>query len=496
MERKAFENNQVLLWGIKPVKKSLLEEFDKGNKNPNSIVRKKEPKIKETGKKETVKKEPVKRVFSMDEDYGTQDLPFLNKEYERIDNEMSKPISMEEMDELTEQQDKLYELIEGLEALQKMGGRGCSQPNNYDCESESESDSDNDHYNIKEIVKKLLGKGFKKGSPEALAHAVKMRKAREDKRAGIVKEVVVKQTSKARVVKGSNEAKELAQKLVEAKKKKKTEAPKEEKVKPVKKGKPWFYIGDIPRGYREATEDEAIIKKKISEYGKRLVDKDKWELYNEYDILLTTDKNDRDIIWYMNGLKKRIMSSLQEVEILEAKLENKKYESKREANDSKLVLEKRKRKYLQAGWNWYHKLLCERTGKKYERQKFELPKREIDESQLNVKDDYKSKFVRPIDPRTGKPAEYSKFDYSEKPEVKHKGDIDVELYFENGGDIIKLSTKYFTPDYKLKPKYSEKLLKKGYILKRKHYTTADYDKYFYGMKGGNIGYGIISELIS
>ena len=484
MERKAFENNQVLLWGMKPVKKSLLEEFDKGNKNPHSLTRKKEPKAKEEVK---VKKEPVKRVFSLDEDYGVQDLPFLNKEYERIEKELSKTISREEMDDLTDQQDKLYELIEGLEAFQKMSGKSIVYK-----KADDFGDDDLTGTNIIKRVSKLIGKGFKKGSPEAKAHAEKMRKVLEERK-GIKKEVVKKET-KSRVEKGSEQAKELGRKLAEAKRKKAEEAKKDKEEPKTKhtKAKPWYYIGDIPKGYREATEDEAIINNKVSEYGKYVVDEDKWILYRDYDILLSDKKTDNEMTWYMNSLKKRILSSLQEIEILESKLENDKYKDKWTEIKNKLANEKEKRKYLQAGWNWYYKIICLKTGRKYERQKFELPKRELSESQLNIKDEYKSKFIRPIDPRTGKPAEYESAIEPVKQEPKHKGDVDVELYFEKDGDLIKLSTKYFTQDYKLKSKYVKQLLDKGIILNKKHYTTEDFNKYFYSMKGGNIGYGLIN----
>lgn len=45
--------------------------------------------------------------------------------------------------------------------------------------------------------------------------------------------------------------------------------------------KPYYYIGEIPKGYREATEEEAITNKKVSFYGKKKVDR---ELYNLFDI--------------------------------------------------------------------------------------------------------------------------------------------------------------------------------------------------------------------
>ena len=484
MERKEFENNNVLLWGEKQAKKSLLEEFDKGNKNPHSLLRKK---AKPEEKEKPEKKAPIKRVFSLDEDYGPQDLPFLNKEYDRIEKEITNKGGWD--DDLIELQDKLNDLIEGLEAMKKMtGGRV-----KYE---EEQKDLEEIHELMPKIIEKMIkltGKGFKKGSPEALAHAKKMREALEAKKGPKVEKVVHKSVSKARVEKGSEEAKALGRRLAEAKKKKaeekKAEAPKVEEVKKPKRGKPWFYIGDIPKGYREATEDEAIQAKKVSLYGKYQVDNEKWRLYKEYGILLTEDKTNQEITWTMNGLKKRTLEILEEIEIISSKLENDKYKNK--WNTYKLELEdlKEKRKYLQAGYNWYYKLLCGRTGKEYKRQKIELEKREIIPSSERV--EYKPP-VRPIDPRTGKEAEYI-FPTEEKKKKEEKKFKDVDLLFEKNGDIITLSTKYFTQDYKLKPSYAKKLTAKNIFLKKKHYTTDDYNKYFYGMKGGNTGYGLLEN---
>lgn len=481
-EKLAFENNEVLLWGENSVKKSLLEQYDKGNKNPYSNKRIKE--VKEI----KVKKEPVKRVFTLGEDYGIQDLDFLNKEYERIDKEISNGADLYDL------QDSLYDLIEGLEAMQKIsGGKGLNKKQILK-EYALNEDIIGDDF-VGSSIKKT-GKGFKKGSPEAIEHAKKMREAIEAKKKP--KGEIIKKASKARVEKGSEKAKELGKKLAEAKKRKKEEAERikeeEDKKKPIikeiikPKGKPWFYIGDIPKGYREATEDEAIMAKKVSYYGKYTVDSEKWRLYKDYNILLSTDKTNKEIEWSMNGLKKRTIEALQNIEIYSSKLENDKYKDKQNEYKIKLHEEKDKRKYLQAGYNWYYRLLCERLGKKYERQKIVLEQPKIKKNKSIVKLIEKPE-EEIIDPRTGKPIEKYEYNFNEENKKEEKKLSDVDLYFENNKDIITLSTKYFTEDYKLKSQYVEKLFKKGIILKKKYYKTDDYNKYFYGIRGG--GYGLI-----
>jgi hypothetical protein len=53
------------------------------------------------------------------------------------------------------------------------------------------------------------------------------------------------------------------------------------KKKISKKLKPYFWIGEIPDGYREATEEESIINKKVSYFGKKRVQR---ELYSLFEI--------------------------------------------------------------------------------------------------------------------------------------------------------------------------------------------------------------------
>ena len=51
-------------------------------------------------------------------------------------------------------------------------------------------------------------------------------------------------------------------------------------------GKPWYYIGEISNGYRPATQYEAIKAKKVSYYGKYVVNIKFWTIYRDYNILL------------------------------------------------------------------------------------------------------------------------------------------------------------------------------------------------------------------
>ena len=175
-QKEQFKNNQVLLWGLKQANEDLLKEYDKGNKNPNSVSKKKSKKSKnesesesdeeiEESKASKAKKsakskkadvipkveKKVVRKFNLDDEYTYKDLDFLNSEYDRIE-ELFGNVSPEEEDELMDLQDKLYNLIEGLTAMkeltEKMEGQGV-----YEEETDIESDLDDEpDYNDKQLI--------------------------------------------------------------------------------------------------------------------------------------------------------------------------------------------------------------------------------------------------------------------------------------------------------------------------------------------------------
>ena len=189
------------------------------------------------------------------------------------------------------------------------------------------------------------------------------------------------------------------------------------------------------------------------------------------------------------------MKSLQEIEIISSKIDNPKYKEKHEEYTKKLEDEKDNRKHLQAGYNWYLKLLSERQNKKYVKQKFQLDKPTIDVEKVKSTEYIPKPIPRPIDYRTGKEVEKGELYRDKTPlnkliEAKAKAE-DKNLHFEKDGDVISLSKKYFDDKDRILTKYIPKLMKKGIVLKRKHYMKDDYNEYidshFYGIKG----YGLI-----
>ncbi len=498
---KAFEENKVLLWGVNAVSKSMLSRYDKGNKNPNSTARIKTKKEEAEEEKKPKKAVKVARVFDMEGDYGIEDLDFLNKEYDRINAQIDKGgMDIDEENELYDKQDKLYELIEGLEQMKKISGGAINKKIIKDDIEGTNIFEKTMKKPMEYAINKMIGHGFIRGSPEAIAHAEKMRKALEAKK-GVkqVPIVVTKQESKARAAKGSEAAKELGRRLAEARKKKneakKAEEQKEREAKEAKEAeekkrklKPWYYIGDIPKGYREATEDEAISHKMVSNYGKYPVDLEKWRIFDEYGILLSVqNRSMQEIGWVMNGIKRRIMEALEEIEINKSKLENVKYKDKRNMFESRLAQEKDKRKVLQAGWNWFNKYISQQKDIPYEKQKFKLEKKEVEPvEELKNKKTYVYKPPEPfIDPRILYKKQQGE-EIEEKPKKIHKTVSKKlkEYHFirEKDNKTISLNVDYFDENKKLLPKYAKRLFDMGILLNVWYYRPEDLSKYFFNEK--------------
>ena len=301
--------------------------------------------------------------------------------------------------------------------------------------------------------------------------------------------------SKVRVEKGSDKAKEIGQKLAEARRKKREESGKltvkeqadkkrEEKSKlRNEKSKPWFYVGIIPKGYREATEDEAIRNHKVGSYGKYEVDTLKYEFYDKYNILLSHDLTETEMTMALLGIPKKIKKSYQEIEIFEAKLENNKYsESQHHSYDNKLAEERHTLKNLIKAYNWVYKQWCHKKGKPYVKKVFSPPEKvEVIRTDTKV---FIPTIKEKIDPRI------EMLPKKVKKEIKK-----LTHDFENAFHKISIPHKAFT-DHRLSPKYAKKLYEKNILLLPEHYHEEDVKKYFYDKKGSGIGSKDAQKLIS
>ena len=310
-----------------------------------------------------------------------------------------------------------------------------------------------------------------------MEHAEKMRlnKSKTNKTDDTI---IEKKTTKARLIKGSEEAKEFGKKMAEMRALKKAQIePVKEEPKETKKRvlKPWFYIGDIPSGYREASEDEAIEKNKVSKYGKYQVDEIKFRFWTEYHVLLSEGLTDNKLSMNLLLIKKKIIKTLKEIEILETKTQNPKHENKISSINTKLESEKYNSKLLHKGLNWLWRLYCKRNNKEYKKPiiKLEVPDLKYTPTHSNENIEKKSNFIDNV----------SENDEKNKDEV-----ISKDYAFNNDNLSVRIPSKAFDENMVLFPKYAKKLLKKNIILLPKFYTKEDQEKYFYkqSIEGGSL----------
>jgi hypothetical protein len=410
------KTNKLMLWGFKSYKE--LDDFKKEAK--------KEEVKEEVVKKEVVKKEVKKEVkkddkkverepFNLNENYGVDDLDFLNKEYDRIENILGKLDDFDKIEEYEELQDKLYELIEGLEMMKKMKGGV-----------------------IKSTYKPFTG--------------------------GAVKSTV-KSTSK-KPAKGSPEALELGKRLAEARRKKREERGVvviDEKKEYKKDLTPYYKFGEIPTGYRPATMEEAIRNNEIGEYGRFIVDENVYYYYKKHTIMLNDSISDILLNSTLNGLKRRILKILDEIEIYKSKIDNDKYKDNIDENKQKLNEYKLSKKEVQGAYNYFLKEYAKRQNIPFVKASFKYIQPEVKTKQ---KVEYKVPQRKiTIDPRTNKPVD--------------NRTIDEDLYNIMINDkILTLNKKYFD-NKKLKNKYALQLKKKNIIFREKYYNDDIIDEIFY-----------------
>jgi len=456
---------KVMLWGLEKASKSQLLALENQNNNPKSTSKLKKDK--------TVKKVKVERRFDTSDDYGVEDLPFLKKEADRIEHEIDNDI---DYDENLDLQEKIMDLIDTLEEIkERFSGKGLRPILEPKREQDEDIDSDtsDDEYGWG------IEGPLEEHKPKTKIHRITGKAIKETSSL----------KSKARVEKGSEEAKELGRRLAEARKNKregkptlKEEAEKKRKLKSeskVSKAKPWYYVGIIPKGYREATEDEAIRNYKVGSYGKYHVDMVKYEFFDKYKILLSHDMSNDDIKMALIGIPKKINRTFNEIEILENKLQNNKYtEQQHHAYDHKLDEERHTNKNLQKAYNWISRLYTQRNNKPYVKKHFTPPKRDI-----VIKEETKETVLKPNVYK-----ETIMIEETPKKKMIHK--------FENAFDKIAIPVKAFTKEMLVKPKYVEKLFEKNIVLHPEHYHPEDIKKYFYKSSGSGIGSKDAQKLIS
>jgi len=313
-----------LLFGLELMDKKIYDKIKNNNNNPLSTCNK--------HKKDKTVKIPIEKIKTYDpnHEYSLGDLDFLKKEKLRIDNILLDTNISDEVYELNlDLQDNLADLIGDLEEI---------------CEKNPKSEEIDD--TDSEINDSLSETSSSVKTIEETGIIEKKNKSK-----------VTHHQDKVRYEKGSIKALEVGKNLIEARKrarelkglsltvKEKADIKRLEKVKiRQEKLKPWYYIGIIPKGYREATEDEAIKNDMVSEFGKYKVDQSKYRFYKLTGVLQAENITKSSFIAIYKGNQRNRMETKKEIEILINKIDNGKYDD-HEKDNYKNKLEHYEKKY-------------------------------------------------------------------------------------------------------------------------------------------------------
>ena len=89
-----------------------------------------------------------------------------------------------------------------------------------------------------------------------------------------------------------------------------------------KKSKPYYWIGIIPEGYREATQEEAIAKKKVSWFGKKKVSRQLYNLYSITGTLIVEGLGLNELSLKIASLKGKLSSYKKQIDFYKISLDS------------------------------------------------------------------------------------------------------------------------------------------------------------------------------
>lgn len=212
----ALKSNEVLLWGLNCIDSILLNKYQ-------NIKKKESEKKTENNNLNKVKhiEKTQDTEYNPSNTYNICDLEFLNLEYDRIENKICQ------MDDLTDEYDNLLDLQDSLT----------------------------------EVINELVEQSKENTEQDLIQNQIIELVNNDDNS---------KNTKKAN--NNTNSDDEILMEVVIDKKK--ATSKKRKPIIKTKKLKPYYWIGEIPEGYREATEIEAIVNKKVSFYGKKRVNRE------------------------------------------------------------------------------------------------------------------------------------------------------------------------------------------------------------------------------
>jgi hypothetical protein len=461
----AIKNNNVMLYGLKKIDSKLLNSYEKTYKAPIEKRGRKKKEIEEDEDEDPKPKKQIKKVvkkeFNIEEIYGVEDLEFLNSEYDIISKKLeSGKLSDDDYEIYEDKQDKLYDLIQNLEDLQKfkeknnLGGSVKKKQDIVDDESESENEPEV----IEDIFKcNLCNVSF--NTKQKMTRHIKTKKHEKniidiDDKEAFNKKLLIK-ARKAKVVKQKNI-----------------------------KLKPYYYIGIIPDGYREATEIEALKNNKFTEYGKKRIDPLSYKDFIAAGTIFNDKLSESDVKIAIAGMKGKLNYYTRNYDILSVKKESKLSKDKileltnqkKDLKDKFIITLNLLNRYLRL-LNKDHKDVKQEIEIKKE-----IPK--INFNKIDSPSPYSDK--KPISEPTLNKVLTTK--EPSKP-IKTVKNEKMKLFKCNGKPDLEIDNKHFINN-KLNSKSAEKLFKMNIRLTEDYYNESDKNKYFYSL----VGKGILDKL--
>ena len=464
----AIKNKNVMLYGLKKIDSKLLNSYEKTYKAPVEKRGRKKKEIEEDDednkhKQKNQIKKVVKKEFNIEETYGVEDLEFLNSEYDIISNKLeSGKLSDDDYEIYEDKQDKLYDLIQNLEDLKtfkeknNIGGSVKKQPIIND--PDSDNDSDNEPEIEEDIFKcNLCNVSF--NTKQKMTRHIKTKKHEKN-----MIDIDDKESYNKKLLIKSRKAKVVKQKNI--------------------KLKPYYYIGDIPNGFREATEIEALKNNKFTEYGKKRINPESYKEFMAAGTIFNDKLSESDVKIAIAGMKGKLNYYIRNYDILSVKKESKISKDKlldltnqkKDLKDKFIITLNLLNRYLRL-LNKDHKDIKQEIEIKKD-----IPK--INFNKIDSQPPYSDK--KPVlEPTLNKVLTIKE---PSKP-IKTVKNEKLKIFKCNGKPDLEIDNKHFINN-KLNSKTAEKLFKMNIRLTEDCYNESDKNKYFYSL----VGKGILDKL--
>ena len=245
--------------------------------------------------------------------------------------------------------------------------------------------------------------------------------------------------------------------------------------------KPYYDVGEIPEGYREATEFEALKSGKYGDFGKYKLNEDKFKDYKDLGFLFDSDISDNELDFKIRGITYKLKYFKKEyTRLLNLHGFNKLPKSRQAEITEKAEDIKDKYDRLGVIYNKYFKIYFHRQGKPFTSIK------------LNINADEKAVITTVDKPVSNYISEPVKPEPRNKSKTVKTNENLPYIFKAEGKQDLELPTKYFV-NGKIKSSIAEKLYKLNIRLEKEYYTTEDYNKYFYQKQ--IIGKNIITDYL-